>query len=613
MNNALQIWGLAFTAGMVSTVNPCGFAMLPAYLSYFLGLEGKGGEAKATPGRSLAVGAVTSAGFFVVFGVAGLLLNAGVDRVRDWLPYLAIVIGVGIALLGIAMLRGFELSVALPKAQGGTGSRQWRSMFVFGMSYATASLSCTLPAFLVVVVGSLSGESFLTGIGTFFAYSLGMSVILISLTVSLGAAQKGLLSRLRNAMQYVNRISAVIMIVAGVYITWFWSTELLNDGSDSSVAEGLVDGWSGSLTRFIEDNVWFLSFFLGGIIVAAIVSQVWRPRELAEEPGGTRRSTDMTHVDALSEAVALVNDSALDLRTLEPAAPASTDADFLADDPAAVGSGFGGVVTPTSAGQRSWADLVAERPGLTDFAERHWLTPGRRLGPAPSTLVSTRNDLHRLAYSVVARARHASNGKFGLRYTAGGLGTPFYGDDEQVRVDGTDLVVVRGNSIERTPISTLAAAGATVGVEPAFEPAAEHDSLELGDVDRVLDLDTAAMAFLGDWFGFGTALLEELRVTPGAEDVGRVQLWPGHLDPAVEVGCQDAGQRATYGASPGDHAHDEPYLYVGAWGDVDRSDPYWNETNFNGASLPYAEIVAADDQFATALDFLRAGLSKLTA
>mgnify|MGYP001611737333 FL=1 len=29
--------GYAFGAGMVSTVNPCGFAMLPAYLGLFLG------------------------------------------------------------------------------------------------------------------------------------------------------------------------------------------------------------------------------------------------------------------------------------------------------------------------------------------------------------------------------------------------------------------------------------------------------------------------------------------------------------------------------------------------------------------------------------------------
>jgi len=209
----IAIWGVAFTAGMVSTINPCGFAMLPAYLSYFLGLEGRDQGSKAPVIRALAVGAATSSGLFVVFMIAGLLLNAGAEIVRDVLPYVSIVIGLGLAALGVAMLRGFELKVSLPKAQGGTGSRRWRSQFVFGVSYSLASLSCTLPTFLIVVVGSLSGESFFTGIGTFFAYSMGMAIVLVSLTVSLGAAQTGLVKRLRTVMQHVNRISAVIMVV----------------------------------------------------------------------------------------------------------------------------------------------------------------------------------------------------------------------------------------------------------------------------------------------------------------------------------------------------------------------------------------------------------------
>ena len=320
----------------------------------------------------------------------------------------------------------------------------------------------------------------------------------------------------------------------------------------------------------------------------------------------------MNGFDVVKEAAALVDDDRYVLRSLEPAASASSDPDFLADDPAAVGDPAGRlVVTPTSAGDRTWVDLVAERPELADFAARHWLVPSR-LVPAPPDLVATRNDLHRLAYSVLAVARHQANGKFGLRYTAGGLGTPFFGDDQQVKVEGTLLVVIDRQGARKTRIATLNEAGRLAGVEPAFEPAAEHDSPGLGDLDRVLEIDAASMEFLGAWFGFATALLEELRVSPEAQDVGRIQLWPGHLDAAVEIGSQEAGQRATYGASPGDHAHEEPYLYVGAWSDVDRTDPYWNETNFNGASLAYVDILAADDQFGFALEFVRSGLAKLT-
>jgi cytochrome c-type biogenesis protein len=83
----------AFTAGMVATVNPCGFAMLPAYLSYFIGLEDGGEDARGSVARALVVGVAVSAGFLAVFGVAGLLITAGIRSFIDYLPWVAIVIG----------------------------------------------------------------------------------------------------------------------------------------------------------------------------------------------------------------------------------------------------------------------------------------------------------------------------------------------------------------------------------------------------------------------------------------------------------------------------------------------------------------------------------------
>lgn len=85
-----------------------------------------------------------------------------------------------------------------------------------------------------------------------------------------------------------------------------------------------------------------------------------------------------------------------------------------------------------------------------------------------------------------------------------------------------------------------------------------------------------------------------------------------HFDPAFEMGSYEAGERASYGASPGDESHPEPYLYAAAWGDIDRSDPFWNDTTFNGASLSYQELLAADDQRGVALDFIRSGWERLT-
>ena len=114
---------IAFGSGMLATVNPCGFAMLPAYLGYFLGLERHDPDVRTSIGRALGVGLSVSAGFLAVFSLVGLAiyhLSASVDR---WTPWATIVIGVGLALLGIAMLRGFEPVVSLPKLNRGGRER----------------------------------------------------------------------------------------------------------------------------------------------------------------------------------------------------------------------------------------------------------------------------------------------------------------------------------------------------------------------------------------------------------------------------------------------------------------------------------------------------------
>ncbi|MCJ7779620.1 MAG: cytochrome c biogenesis protein CcdA, partial [Acidimicrobiia bacterium] len=142
---------LAFAAGLVATVNPCGFAMLPAYLSYFMGIEEEDRSRIAALRSALVIGAIVSAGFLVVFGLAGILITAGFRVVIDLIPWVAIVVGLAVIALGVALVRGYELNVGLPKGGRAASGRGYRSVFLFGISYAVASLSCTLPVFLTVV------------------------------------------------------------------------------------------------------------------------------------------------------------------------------------------------------------------------------------------------------------------------------------------------------------------------------------------------------------------------------------------------------------------------------------------------------------------------------
>ena len=119
----------AFTAGIVATINPCGFAMLPAYISYFLGIEATSSPSLASSiTRALVTGSVVSAGFLFVFGIAGLLVSLGFTAIRGIVPWIAIGVGVTLIILGCLVSSGRRIDIALPKFSGGTDGKNLRSL-----------------------------------------------------------------------------------------------------------------------------------------------------------------------------------------------------------------------------------------------------------------------------------------------------------------------------------------------------------------------------------------------------------------------------------------------------------------------------------------------------
>jgi hypothetical protein len=207
-----------------------------------------------------------------------------------------------------------------------------------------------------------------------------------------------------------------------------------------------------------------------------------------------------------------------------------------------------------------------------------------RLPAPPAALPTTVRALHVLAERVVSPARELATGnEIALRWTPGGFGTPRFGQDQQVRVEGAELVVVGGGVERRGPIGSYRDAVALTGL-----PAA-------GGWDEPLDVDDAASRWLGDFYGLAYGALEALRAGGrGGDDPTPVRLWPEHFDIAIEMGDEAAGVRANYGASPGDDDHDGPYVYVGPW-TARPQGPAWNARSFPGAELTLGELLATDD------------------
>jgi len=227
---AVLPFGFAFGAGMVGAVNPCGFAMLPAYLSLYLGAEEEGFGKRPSVARllrALLVGATVSSGFVLLFGLAGLVISAGGSILLGVMPSLGIVIGGVLVLVGLWTLAGQTFLHAgvferFAGRVGDPGKASAPGFFLFGLAYGAASLSCTLPAFLAVVGSSLTSGGVLAGTGRFFGFGLGMATVLMTLTLALAFFKQGLVGRLRKAVPYVRLASAVLVVLAGAYVIFYW-------------------------------------------------------------------------------------------------------------------------------------------------------------------------------------------------------------------------------------------------------------------------------------------------------------------------------------------------------------------------------------------------------
>ena len=267
----------AFTAGLVATINPCGFAMLPAYLSYFLGTEeAEALNEKTGIGRAIITGLTVSSGFVAVFSIIGVLVSAGLSAVRQVGPWLTIFIGCALIALGIAFIFGYRLRIFLPNFRGGPNSRNLKSLFLFGVSYAIASISCGLPTFIVVV--STSASNFTTGLISFFAYSIGMALVLTALTISLAIARQSLLVKLRLFLPKVDRLAGSLMIMAGLYLVVFWITERMGAVPNRVILE--VENWSASLSNQISNIGGVrVGVSLSIIVSAAMIFLLTNPKE----------------------------------------------------------------------------------------------------------------------------------------------------------------------------------------------------------------------------------------------------------------------------------------------------------------------------------------------
>jgi cytochrome c-type biogenesis protein len=216
---------LAFTAGMVATFNPCGFALLPAYIGAFVAGDEVSERTDQRVLGAIRVAAAVSVGFIIVFASVGLIIDRIAGEARRQLPWVTIVIGALLIVAGIAMAIGWKPTLAIRGPQFAVGSNQPRVMVGYGITYAIASLSCTIGPFLAVTGAALS-QSPIEALGTYVAYALGMGVVILILSIASALAHTTVVNHMRRLSQIAPRVGGALMVLAGTYAIWYGRWEL---------------------------------------------------------------------------------------------------------------------------------------------------------------------------------------------------------------------------------------------------------------------------------------------------------------------------------------------------------------------------------------------------
>ena len=216
----------AFLAGMVASVNPCGFVMLPTYISYHLGNEEEGFYRRSLlerAGRGLLLGAAATGGFIAVAAAVGLVVAAGGQWLTSTFRFFGAVLGVVLLGLGLWLLIGRgKLALMAASRVHVSPRRNLGNVVAFGAAYSISSLSCTLPIFLAVVGIGLGTQGLGAAFGQFMGYALGMGSVLIAVTVG-AALFRGAVARwLRGSMLAISRASAMFLVGAGGYLIYYW-------------------------------------------------------------------------------------------------------------------------------------------------------------------------------------------------------------------------------------------------------------------------------------------------------------------------------------------------------------------------------------------------------
>jgi len=205
---------LSFTAGFLATLAPCSLPMLPSYVAYYMNL----GQGRRSPLTYLGFALTTAAGFTSVYLIIGILPSLGVSHLAERVSAITPFIGALLVVMGLATAFSDVLSKVPVLNSTVMRSVGYRGLLIYGAGYGAASMSCSLPIFILLVLQS-AGSGGMTGILTnFLAYGLGAAAMIVPLTFAVAYSNQIILERFMSTLPHVKKVSALVLVAAGLYM-----------------------------------------------------------------------------------------------------------------------------------------------------------------------------------------------------------------------------------------------------------------------------------------------------------------------------------------------------------------------------------------------------------
>ncbi|HUX65745.1 MAG TPA: cytochrome c biogenesis protein CcdA [archaeon] len=278
---------LAFLAGVLAAFNPCGFVLLPAYLTSIIVGEDGDEDSWKYNARAIRFSVGMTTGFIGVFGGFALFLSSISSSIERFLPTVTVIVGLALIVIAISLILGKSLVLRKLANPNIAPNRQWLSQIGYGISFALASLSCTVGPFLAITASAISKHNLMSILTLFLTYSVGMGGVVLVLSLLVASARSGLINKLKQSQGKISSLSGYLLLLVGLYEIWYgwYEIRILHGNNSSDPIISFAISIQSKVTQWIS-NFGTVSLIIAVLVISTTLLLIGRRRRAANTSSG---------------------------------------------------------------------------------------------------------------------------------------------------------------------------------------------------------------------------------------------------------------------------------------------------------------------------------------